>query len=79
MSKLRAAITGVGGYVPDYILTNKELEKLVDTTDEWILTRTGIRERRLLKNPGEGTSNIAIHAVNELLKRQIPILTKSTY
>ena len=69
MSKLRAAITGVGGYVPDYILTNKELEKLVDTTDEWILTRTGIRERRLLKNPGEGTSNIAIHAVNELLKK----------
>lgn len=69
MSKLRAAITGVGGYVPDYILTNKELEKLVDTTDEWILTRTGIRERRLLKNPGQGTSNIAIHAVNELLKK----------
>jgi 3-oxoacyl-[acyl-carrier-protein] synthase-3 len=69
MSKLRAAITGVGGYVPDYILTNKELEQLVDTTDEWIITRTGIRERRLLKNPGEGTSNIAIHAVNELLKK----------
>src|SRR5574339_119350 len=69
MGKIRAAITGIGGYVPDYILSNKELEKIVDTTDEWILTRTGIKERRILKGENKGTSHMAIHAVNELLKK----------
>ena len=52
MSKINAAITGVQGYVPEYILTNKELEKLVDTNDEWIVSRTGIKERRILKGEG---------------------------
>ena len=54
--KLRASITGVHGYVPDYILSNSELETLVDTTDEWIMTRTGIKERRILKGDLQGTS-----------------------
>ena len=52
MTKLRAAITGVHGYVPEYVLTNKELEGMVDTNDEWITTRTGIKERRILKGEG---------------------------
>jgi 3-oxoacyl-[acyl-carrier-protein] synthase III len=69
MSKIRASITGVGGYVPDYILTNKELESIVETNDEWILTRTGIKERRILKGEGLGTSHIAIHAVKQLLEK----------
>ena len=54
MNKIRAAITGVGGYVPDYILTNKELETMVETSDEWITTRTGIKERRILKGEDKG-------------------------
>lgn len=69
MSKITAAITGVAGYVPDYVLTNKELETLVDTNDEWILSRTGIRERRILKGENKGTSHIAVPAVLELLKK----------
>ncbi|HEX9651520.1 MAG TPA: beta-ketoacyl-ACP synthase III [Cyclobacteriaceae bacterium] len=69
MGKIRAAITGVGGFVPDYILTNAELETMVDTTDEWIRTRTGIRERRILKDPKAGTSYIGVNAVNQLLKK----------
>jgi 3-oxoacyl-[acyl-carrier-protein] synthase-3 len=69
MSEIRAAITGVGGYVPDYILTNQELEKLVDTNDEWITSRTGIKERRILKGEGKGTSHMASEAVLELLKK----------
>ena len=52
MSKVRAAITAVHGYVPDYVLTNKELETIVETTDEWIISRTGIKERRILKGEG---------------------------
>jgi len=72
MSKITAAITAVGGYIPDYILTNKELEKIVDTTDEWITTRTGIQERRVLKGEGLGSSFMAAKAVEELLvKRNI--------
>lgn len=67
--KITAAITGINGYVPDYILTNKELEKIVDTNDEWITTRTGIKERRILKGEGKGTSVLAIEAVNGLLKK----------
>ncbi len=69
MSKLRAAITGVHGYAPDYILTNKELETMVDTTDEWITTRTGIKERHILKGEGLGTSDMAVEAVKGLLKK----------
>jgi 3-oxoacyl-[acyl-carrier-protein] synthase-3 len=70
MSKIHAAITAVNGYVPDYILTNKEMESLVDTTDEWISSRTGIKERRILKGEGLGTSDMAVHAVNGLLKKR---------
>jgi 3-oxoacyl-[acyl-carrier-protein] synthase-3 len=69
MTKIRAAITGVGGYVPDYILTNHELETMVDTNDEWITSRTGIKERRILKGEGKGTSHMAAEAVKELLKK----------
>jgi 3-oxoacyl-[acyl-carrier-protein] synthase III len=63
MSKIHAAITGIQGYVPDYILTNKELEKMVDTTDEWIMTRTGI------KGEGKATSDMAVEAIKGLLKK----------
>ena len=69
MGKNIAAITGVQGYVPDYILTNKELEKIVDTNDEWIISRTGIKERRILKGEGKGTSILGIEAVKGLLKK----------
>ncbi|WMJ74528.1 beta-ketoacyl-ACP synthase III [Cytophagaceae bacterium ABcell3] len=69
MSKIRAAITGVGGYVPEYILTNQELEKMVETNDEWITSRTGIKERRILKGEDKGTSHMAEKAVNELLQK----------
>lgn len=67
MTKIKAAITGVGGYVPDYVLTNKELEKMVETTDEWITSRTGIKERRILKGENQGVSVMAIEAVKDLL------------
>lgn len=70
MNKIHAAITAVNGYVPDYILTNQELESIVDTTDEWITSRTGIKERRILKGEGLGTSDMAVHAVNGLLKKR---------
>jgi len=69
MSKITAAITAVGGYVPDYVLSNQVLETLVDTNDEWITTRTGIKERRLLKEQGKGTSYLAIKAAQDLFKR----------
>lgn len=69
MSKIRAAITGVGGYVPEYVLTNKKLETMVDTTDEWITTRTGIKQRHILKGEGQGTSVMGTKAVEELLKK----------
>ena len=67
--KLKASITGVHGYVPDYILTNGELETLVDTTDEWIVTRTGIKERRILKGDMKGTSILGVECVKELLNK----------
>lgn len=67
--KIHAAITGVAGYVPDYVLTNEELEKLVDTNDEWITSRTGIKERRILKGEGLGTSVMGAKAVEELLAK----------
>ena len=70
MHKIHAAITAVDAYVPDYILTNHELEGMVDTNDEWITTRTGIKERRILKGEGLGTSYMAVHAVNGLLKKR---------
>lgn len=70
MQKINAAITAVGGYVPQYILTNAELEKMVDTNDEWIRTRTGISERRILKGEGLGSSDLATPAVLELCKKR---------
>ena len=70
MSKIHAAITAVHGYVPDYILTNQELETMVDTNDEWITTRTGIKERRILKGEGKATSDMAVPAVNGLLEKR---------
>jgi 3-oxoacyl-[acyl-carrier-protein] synthase III len=69
MNKIRAAITGVGAYVPEYRLTNQELEQMVDTTDEWIISRTGITERRILKGEGLGVTDIALPAVEALLKK----------
>lgn len=69
MNKIRAAITGVGGYVPDYILTNKELEKMVETNDEWITSRTGIKERRILKGDNAGVSVMGIAAVKDMLAK----------
>ena len=70
MSKIHAAITAVNGYVPDYILTNKELETMVDTNDEWIVSRTGIKERRILKGEGLATSDLAVPAVKGLLEKR---------
>ena len=69
MAKILAAITGVGGYVPDDVLTNADLEKMVDTTDEWITTRTGIKERRILKTPGKATSDMGVEVVRQLLEK----------
>jgi 3-oxoacyl-[acyl-carrier-protein] synthase-3 len=69
MGKITASITGIQGYVPDYILTNKELETYVDTNDEWIISRTGIKERRILKGEGKGSSVLGIEAVQGLLKK----------
>jgi 3-oxoacyl-[acyl-carrier-protein] synthase-3 len=69
MTKIRAAITGVGGYVPDYILTNQELETMVDTSDEWITSRTGIKERRILKGENQGVSVLGIKAVENMLAK----------
>ncbi|QXP68971.1 ketoacyl-ACP synthase III [Polaribacter sp. R2A056_3_33] len=69
MTKITAAITAVGKYVPEYVLTNKELETMVDTNDEWITSRTGIKERRILKGEGLGTSYMAIKAAEELLQK----------
>jgi len=68
--KKTAAITAVGGYIPPYILDNQELMKMVDTTDEWITTRTGIKERRILKGEGLGTSDLGVEAVKDLLNQR---------
>ena len=70
MTNIRAAITAIQGHVPDYILTNQELEKMVDTTEEWIMTRTGIRERHILKGEGKATSDMGAEAVKKLLKKK---------
>jgi 3-oxoacyl-[acyl-carrier-protein] synthase-3 len=69
MGKINAAITGIQGYVPDYILTNKELETLVDTNDEWIVSRTGVKERRILKEEGKGSSELGTQAIKGLLSK----------
>jgi 3-oxoacyl-[acyl-carrier-protein] synthase-3 len=69
MNKITAAITAIGSYVPDFVLSNQVLETLVDTNDEWITTRTGIKERRLLKEDGKGTSYLAIKAAQNLLEK----------
>lgn len=69
MSKITAAITAVGSYVPDYVLSNEILETMVDTNDEWITTRTGIKERRILKENGKGTSYLAIKAAQNLIEK----------
>jgi len=69
MANLRAAITGVGAFLPDYRLTNDELSKMVDTSDEWIMQRIGIKERRILKEPGKATSDMGASAVNQLLQK----------
>ncbi len=70
MQKIHAAITAVGGYVPEYVLTNAELETMVETTDEWIQTRTGILERHIQKEAGKGTSDMAVEAVKNLLQKK---------
>lgn len=69
MERINAVITGVGGYVPDYVLTNDEISKMVDTTDEWIMTRIGVRERRILNEEGLGTSYMARKAAKQLMQR----------
>lgn len=70
MTKMRAVITGLGAYVPDYVLTNDELSRMVDTSDEWIMTRIGIKERRILKLEGEGSSYLAVKAIENLLSKK---------
>ena len=69
MEKINAVITGVGGYVPDYVLTNDELSRMVDTTDEWIMTRIGVKERRILNEEGLGTSYMARKATKQLMQK----------
>ncbi len=69
MAKKRAFISGINAYIPEYRLTNEELEKMVDTSDEWIMTRTGIKERRILKGEGLGSSDLGVEAVKGLLKK----------
>jgi 3-oxoacyl-[acyl-carrier-protein] synthase-3 len=69
MTQIKAAITGIDVYLPDYILTNDELSKMVDTSDEWIMQRIGIKERRILKEPGKATSDMGAWAVENLLRK----------
>jgi 3-oxoacyl-[acyl-carrier-protein] synthase-3 len=71
MSKIKAVITAVGGFVPEDVLSNFDLEKMVDTTDEWITTRTGIKERRILKGEGKATSYMGVKVVEEILKKEV--------
>ena len=70
MGALKSAITAVGGYLPEFVMTNKILEGMVDTSDEWITTRTGIRERRVLKGEGRGTSEMLVKAGEEALRKR---------
>mgnify|MGYP003451281378 CR=1 FL=1 len=69
MGKINAVITGVGGYVPEYVLNNEELSRMVDTSDEWIMTRVGIKERRILTEEGLGTSYMARKAAKQLIQK----------
>jgi len=69
MSQIHAVITGVGGYVPEYILNNQELSTMMDTSDEWITSRVGIKERRILKEPNTGTSYMAVKAAEDLFSK----------
>jgi len=69
MDKINAVITGVGGFVPDDVLTNEDLSKMVDTTDEWIMTRVGIKERRILKDPTKSSGYMGAQAVSDLLRK----------
>lgn len=69
MGKINAVITGIGGYVPDYVLNNEELSRMVDTSDEWIMTRVGIKERHILTEEGLGTSYMARKAAKQLIKK----------
>ena len=69
MSKIKAAITGVGAYVPEYILNNHELSQMVDTSDEWIMSRVGIKERHILKGEGLGVSYMGERAVKQLFEK----------
>jgi 3-oxoacyl-[acyl-carrier-protein] synthase-3 len=69
MNKQRAVITAVGGYAPDYVLTNDEISKLVDTSDEWIMSRVGIKERHILKEQGKGTSDMAVEAITQIFQK----------
>ncbi len=68
-NKINAIITGIGGYVPDYVLSNEELSRMVDTNDEWIMTRVGIKERRILTEEGLGTSYMARKAAKQLIQK----------
>src|SRR6185312_11621306 len=68
--KMTAAVTAIGGYVPEDKLTNADLEKIVDTNDEWIRTRTGVEERRILRGEGKGTSDMIVPAVQEICKKR---------
>ena len=68
--KIKAAITAIGGYVPEDFISNKDLEKMVDTNDEWITARTGIKKRRILKEKGKATSYLAVNAANDLIKKK---------
>ena len=70
IKKIKAAITAIGGYIPDDFISNKDLEKMVDTNDEWITARTGIKKRRILKEKGKATSYLAINAANNLIKKK---------
>ncbi len=70
MAEITPAITAVAGYVPDYVLTNEELERMVDTNDEWIRTRTGIRERRILKGEGKGSSVMGVEVLKQLIEKR---------
>ena len=72
MKQINAVITGVGGYVPDYILTNDEISRIVDTTDEWIMGRIGIKERRILNEEGLGTSYMARKLTTSRIASKIP-------
>jgi 3-oxoacyl-[acyl-carrier-protein] synthase III len=84
MTRIKAAITGIGGYIPEYVLDNEELSRMVDTSDEWIMQRIGIKERRILKEKGKATSYMGAKAVKELLEKtntdplEIPLLICAT-